>query len=501
MKSPPVSALRSPRSRWRSSRGILTLMVFLLALAVSVPLQAQTLFTWPSPMPDVARHTNVDDCLAAVRRVSDSMGGRSPVWADTLPYFPAEEVRQKLPARAIETAARCSNQLNIDTVVPFSAFGPMLRLLLIANRDDDAELFIARQLAAGSAIWDLKFSPKLSADSLRLALLDTAIEAFWVRARPIRLARGMPYLEQRLLTPGTTLIERVMMAAGIGKLAYKQGDTALSRRWFERAVEIATTVDRHHPLYPIGQQMVLGILIHLHLTELADSLRVGTDAYVRQIERMWAAIDAGGNTKLPRPYGVHAPLLQAEYWFETQGGTTKDRSTSRVRPVPGRTSLVVFIPTGWKHPGDGWLQGYILKRLKQRFPALEIILMTQTRGYVGPLEPPSPEQEAEIYRKRLLDHLQWPVTLGVANTPWWRLDGLDRRRINQPVVSRQEYTFGSGKTLDDWMTFLIDPDGRVVLTDWLGRFDHPHGIPGDMEERLGVLIQTLMERSSSQQYK
>jgi hypothetical protein len=465
-------------------------LVLLTGFAASAPLRAQTLFAWPSTMSDGTHLTTVDDCLAAVGRVLDSTQLRLPVWKDTLSYAPAQAL-EKLPPRVIETAATCSAQFDLTTVPP-TEFVSMLRLLLYADRNADANTLITQRLAAIPREGDPTARPPLTADSMRIAILDTAIKTI-VGAKPVRLQLAIPYIEQVLATPTATLLARISAAFMIGDVARSQGDTVLSRQWLERALTLAATAteaDRGQPWYTVAKRGLFSTLLHLNLSEVADSLRRGTDAYIRYAERLWATIEKDEQTKLPFPIGVSAPLLQADYWFTPTGAMKHNvtATTPMVRPVPGRVNLVVFSEVGWRRPGDGWAEGYVLKRLKQQFPALEITVISQTQGFVGAIVPQSSEQEAELYQQRFLDFLQFPVTLGIANTPWWRLEDPDRRRIDQEVANTKEYSFGFATKVESSYSFLIDREGRLVMSLRISRKGY--------EDLMEALIQALLQQAS-----
>jgi hypothetical protein len=487
----PTSFLRIIRQYCRPRLSIFsTIAVLFVALAVSPPLPAQTLFSWPQTIRDVTRLTNVDDCLAAVQRVWDSTSLRSLQWLDTLP-FSVEEAQQKLPSRVIETAARCSTRFN-PNAVPASEFKSMLRLFIYADRHAGADSLVTHRLASISETLSHTSSSALSAEAIRLAILDTTINLF-LQATPARTRQVIPYVEQYLSTPGATLASRLKLAFRIGELAKQQGDTILNRQWLERTIKISATATEAEKQQFDPWPWAFSAVYDLHFLELADSLRVGTDAYIRHLDRLWATtIDSSPGAKFPFPFGGSLPSLKADYWYEypnaAKKGSSSSATTSVVRPVPDRVNLVLFVDGRfWMLGGGDRRRGYVLKRLKERFPKLEITMITRTYGVVLPLEPPSPEQEAEIYAKRL-EYFQWPVTLGVEKTPWWTLDAPDRRRLYQPInKGSQDYTGSPDFTFQ--LDFLGDQDGRLVMRNAVTR---------EWEENLSILIQALMDRTKQQ---
>jgi hypothetical protein len=495
-KHPLMHTRQSPKLRTR----LCTTVLAVLIVVWNLPLAAQTLFAWPSTMPDVTRHTTIEGCMAAVYRISDSAENRSPVLKDTLPHL-NDVVPLELHPRVVETAARCSARFSPDSV-PLSDFLPMLGLFLQANRDTDAVTLITRRLAETPEARDSSLS--LTKGTL-LLLRDTIVGRKLLvpkYASPPRIEMAIPYIERILNAPGVNLLERFSAALRIVWGAHDRRDTALARQWILRGVETslaASEEEKKSPLYEIGKSLVFQYATYLHLYELADSLQVGTEAYLRHLERLWETIGGKGIPLLPglrtTPYGVQAPPLQAEHWFEYQSTTKEHRSgtpnTQIVRPLPGRANLILFLFS----PDISEI--YKFKRLKQRFPELEVTVMTQTVGHFGPLLTPSTFQEGELHSKRLLDFWQLPITLGVEKTPFWRLMNPpeDRRRINETVISREKYTFGersgvlvAGGQIRSGFFFLTDSDGRIV---YLGPFNNNF-----KEDHLEILTDALVKQAS-----
>jgi hypothetical protein len=467
------------------------LFVFVGSIVLSLPLSAQTLFSWSAKDPDVAKLTTVDECLGAVGRVFDSTQNRSSIWIDTLPYS-KEEALKKHPGRVTETAKRCSFRF-VANAVPPQEFVSMLRLFLYANRDSDVDSLIAYRIAVIPSNGDTTSNPVLTADSIRIAILDTAIFEM-LGAVPARINLAIPYVEQFLASSGASMVSRVNLAFRIGQLAELRGDTELSRQWYQRGIEISSKGTVSEKQQIIGT--VFLVLQKLYRDGLVDSLRLETDAYKRYMERLWNSAMGEENAQLPLPIGFQTRPLDANYWFEyndkSKEKISPSGSTHKVCPVPGQINLILVLsPEPDIIPGSYSGIGYVLKRLKERFPELAITVMTYTLGYVYPIEPPTSEQEAEIYRKRFFDHLQWPVTLGVIEIPWWRLDAPDRRRINEIVflLKWMESLVGPSQT-NYGNAFLIDPNGKLVTIGLLFRY-----LEDDWESLIQALVQQKLNSS------
>ena len=124
-----------------------------------------------------------------------------------------------------------------------------------------------------------------------------------------------------------------------------------------------------------------------------------------------------------------------------------------------------------------------LRRVAQRFPALEITLVAQTYGLFDKMAPPPPGLEAEQFQRAWLTERHLPGALAVTSTPFWRLPAPDRRRINRDVPNVVQYSFGRTWHVPNWIfpPFLIDQDGTIVETAFRS-FD------ADLPEMIAVLL-------------
>src|SRR5690349_7128206 len=126
---------------------------------------AQTRFSWPDTAVDVARYTEVTECLAATARVTNSIHAARDrlVSPDTLPFDVKQRMEEPRSAEEIATAQRCAARFSVATT-PLYEFAPLVTLYLRANRDADATALLSRRLAA--------VDPKHQ-DAGRTAVIDT----------------------------------------------------------------------------------------------------------------------------------------------------------------------------------------------------------------------------------------------------------------------------------------------------------------------------------------
>jgi hypothetical protein len=437
------------------------LVVLALAIGLCAPsLAAQTRFEWPDTTVKVANYSIVDQCLAAAFRVREGSQRREALtlWRDTFPSDPAEALKPE-PAPIRETAERCAARF-VEPATNLGDFAPLLALYLAAARDSDAAGLIARRLAALPA----------NSAAARASVADTAVEKL-LEARPARVGAAEEILLHRARA-ATNRIERVATYYTLMRAADNAGDTARVRRaakWLVALADSLTKAERESEAFEkLGGDDVGGrLVVYSAVTQLTglptilDSLRKSTAAFVSLERGVWASLTGGRPETLPVPIGEHAPRLVADFWFP--GDTAR-----ALRPTPGRVSLIFFVDHG-----DCITSGQTedaqpacvfmfseLRRLSERFPALEITLVAQTRGFFMYLKPPSPAEEADLTRQWLEGAGIKGAVLGVTSTPFWRLPAPDERRINRAVPNLTSYAFG--KTWQGSM-LLADQDGIIVM--------------------------------------
>lgn len=491
----PVGALqygtlRVCTRRQRSRR--LALWRLLLASATGVlgpvlwanPAGAQIRFQWPAAALDVGRYTTVEECLAATARVRDSTRNRYDAWRDTMPLSP-EEARTPAPAPVVVVAQRCGTRFFADTT-RLNDFAPLLQLYLEAGRDAEAEALVRRRLAA--------ITPK--ADSERAAVLDT-VAARYLDVQPRRLALAEPIIEQLARSKAIALYARVERLVTLEESAEQAGDTARMHRAARAiltALETASDAEKRATEFQAVQYRAFFALERLDHAALMDSLRRSTAGYVAVQRAAWAKVTGQSPEALAiiMPIGERAKPLEGKFWFVDGAPSAATAAKPPARPTPGRVSLVVFsLDTDkgemcLKRAFDAscWEQAAVLRRLARRFPELEITIVSKTQGFVGRLEPPTPAEEAELYRKVWAEYYHLPGMFLVKETAFWRLPGLDRRRINRDDPDWTYYEFGKTWNMGGGSVFLVDPDGIVVYMD--GTLTRER--EADFAERIDVLL-------------
>ncbi len=204
-----------------------------------------------------------------------------------------------------------------------------------------------------------------------------------------------------------------------------------------------------------------------------DSLRKSTAAYVTGFRNLFptplkGVTPEGKDTTLRETmleissligFPAHPVAVDAWAW----GG---QGDSIGPRPTPGRVSLLVFFdgegvgncltggraePTSAPGLRRNCAEEMIaLRRLAERFPALEIAVISPARGYFKYVKPITPAQEAELIRQLLASYgLRVPV--GVMNLPPNWLPDPDGRRVDQ------------SKSADtNWANYIKHTDPQVV---------------------------------------
>ncbi|MBX6333368.1 MAG: hypothetical protein IRY91_16090 [Gemmatimonadaceae bacterium] len=453
-----------------------------LALALGAPRAvAQTRFAWPDTTTHVGQYPRVEQCLTAVARARREALHREAltVWRDTTPSDPHFALEPE-PAPVVQTAARCAARFAASSA-PLEDFALLLRVYLAAGRDADASALVARRLAAVPA----------NAPRERIAVSDSAVRLY-LEARPERLDAAEQLLLARV-RGGADRIERIELYARLMDAAEGAGDTARARRMARLTVAAAdslTPTERESEKYEKMNDGSGGDLLVFNAVQvlagratILDSLRHGTAALSALMRSMWASRTGERPEALPVPIGERAPAITADYWLPRE-------ASGAPHPAPGRVTLVEFLDHDYCVTADA--NGNVsdrcgqtlakARRLSERFPALEVVIVTQTHGSFLYVAPPSPAEEAELAR-RWLDTYRIPrAVLAMTSSQFWKLPPPDARRIDKTMQNRTRYVFVNNAGGPPSNEFLIDQDGLIVSAF------------GRSETDLAQLIEVLLQR-------
>lgn len=436
------------------------------------PAAAQTRFEWKTVV-DVSTYRTVDECLGATARVADSVTVQESIrlFRDTLP-MDVSEPRRPLPAVVVETARRCAARF-VEPNTPRESYGELLALYLEAGRDADATALVSRWLAALPS----------TARAQRRALTDTALRTY-IGAKPPRVESALRVLDERLRT-ATGAKDRVEIYGTLMEIAMQVMDTARSLEMADRVLAEAEQLTRAQRDSLGGEWLSLAlysIRMFASRSERLDSLRRGPQPYVALDRLLWTRTTGLPPEAHVRPVGRHAPPLAADFWFPLG-----DSGTSR--PSRGRVALVYFADLREcihsRAEGDRICatQWAVLRRLGERFPELEMTVVTQTNGYFGESALEA-AVEAEWHRRFLQQEKRIRASVAVALSEYISLATPDRRRIRLPAPVFGTYAFG-GRTQVAGAMYLIDRDGTIIHTD---------GATTSAEREMGEMISIMLGR-------
>lgn len=438
-------------------------------LAQAAVAGAQTRFAWPAHTVDLSRYTMVEACLAATRRIDDSVN--VPRRFD-LAGRPKTSDIPALPQVVIDAARRCSAQWPASTVTLVD-YPLLLRLYIQAGRDADVNLLVQRRLGAVAVHDD---------SSLAVALESTADVYLSTVPYQITSAERIIALYARLPRTTMRVFRRIDFLSDLLSVADRCGDTLRARSAATQLTQLSQTIaetDKATAAWTDYRAYRVWRAID-YLTRLSqlDSLRRSTASYVALVRANWAKVGSSPTS----PIGERAPTLLGDFWFEP--GIRHPVAPNGPQPAPGAISLITFLDDCHIRVSQCWESYAALERIHQQFPDVALTIVTQTKGFFLDQEPPTADTEAELYRHWWLDVRQLPATLVVETTPFFRLPAPDRRRVNQATADRTNYSFGH-RWNPSQKSFLLDRDGVIVEWAVLDR---------DSEQRFNQSLRVLENR-------
>ncbi len=472
--------------------------VILLCVSTST-VNAQTRFARPDTAVDLSRYRWVDECIVAGMRVARKEVNKNAIWIDTAArsYNP---VFDSTPARAIEISRRCSEKFNPDTV-PMEDLRPWLELFLTGGQTKHADILIARLRKAAK--------DSSGSDSLAEYTALTTIMNLYAGLQPIPWNKVVE-IGARIDTSGVIKNNRAYLSlyGFLFRLATSVSDTVTQHKMATKLIDRSNRLsanEKETDWYRyISQSMVASAFDYMSDRALQDSLRISGSAYVALRRANWARARGNNADPLPGLVGEMVPPLVADYWFAPQGSGTStsagpNNTTAQMplaRPTKGKVSLVVFLRGGCRDEDaiggpfirptlgmDCWGTYATMRRLATRFPKLELTIVSQTTGYVGGTPPMEPDAEAKTLQSWWLGFHRIPATLAVVNTPFFRLQAPDSRRIDRSVENAVGYHTGGNRA-----AYLIDSNGMVLLfADELGR---------NSEKNFTDLLDVMMTRAT-----
>ncbi len=469
----------------------------------TVSVGAQTLFARPDTTPNYASYQYLEDCMIAVFRTTEATEGRGQtIWWDTIGWAREKELKAELgirsvgvnnrsflkarPDAVIEAGRVCLARFNADTAT-FRSTGYALRIfdaLLLAQRDADADRFVQRALD----------STRVKSATEYKNMLQWILQMY-TTARPLRYAEAKKFHARILSTvEGDSLYRAIDADRWLLDAALTMGDTAYSDElaWHAIRINDAMAVEerRGSPGAIDRLPWLVGKLVGYGQDEALDSLTVSNVAYNMWYENVVKRRVMGGELLSAtdaqvQPYKI--PDLVGEHYYtaaETSSGPSSQGQVSYTShgpvppgtlPVKGRITFLTSLPSfchteGLIRPpesllkGSNWSCGGRLRRLKEMYPDLDIIVLTNTYGTVGQLGPITPAEEADTLAKLFLGHHHVPGRLVVENTEFFLVEAPDGRRIDLPTPQME--LLGPPRVVYDRglppLAWWVDKDGYKI---------------------------------------
>jgi len=512
----------------RKTRLVSALLLATAALMGARPAAGQQLFKTSRAQVDLSTYTNIFDCLSAVGRVLDELDAKEYyttwVWKDTLPPD-LDEDKRHYPPIVGETARACLKATTEDAQkVPIkTSWHVLANLYLHAGMEDSARAVVERRLAA---------VPQDSTEVLRQLFTDILFlfngQGLWFpRISPTRLEIAddivldnvgrLPTLDARLQ------VYMQMLVTGGEDFSRDNERGARARRLLARMktqLDSITEADAQGlanrglvyddmRMTPEKARERLQGMSSFFLGRVArlDDLRVSTPAYSEATRKVFSQATGQPPEAYPWPLGQKAPQLEGDVWL----GCEQD--PCEAYPRPGRISIVAFhvpeaalrtttrervVPNLLRplfHEGACAERAISLRHLQERFPEIDIIIVTRTLGrYHYAKEGVTPEREAEFLLECFKSHGLNRVVISMTKTPGWRLPEPDGRWVMQPFANWTNYSFGGIWTDPDreqhGSDLIVDQEG-YVLNAFVRR------VYRNSEEAFAEIIKVLLEREKA----
>ncbi len=430
-------------------------------------LVAQVQFSVRPTEVNLERYDFIEKCDAGIKRIEYEDKTKIGIFEDTVKWSQSES-QTSLSTAAVEFAKRCTAHWPVASVSPNdTVYTTLMRLYLAANRDADAEELAKRRIVLNKGN-----------DSIRAFSMFNDVLTVYMQSRPVRIAAIHKIIQEMEAPVATLSLERQIMFWGAAIQNYHQsvGDTVLLEQLGNRVLLLAEKLKKSgaQELKPAARSVLYFVYDFMTRHEQYDSLSRSTNAYIA-IRKNNSRLASGDENDIVSMTGKRAIPIYGDFWF-LPPSRVNDTSLKMIQkpfsifPASGKVSLIVFLDHGCvdasyrdSRRGPCHSTYAVLRRLKKKYPELDMIVVSQTRGYY--LEGPAPLQpadEADWLRKGFVFE-GLDAIVSVTNTPFWHLEAADRRRINDLTENIKNYMYGEPNTLfPNQNLFLIDENGLLI---------------------------------------
>ena len=391
--------------------------------------------------------------------------------------------RDTLSSRIDATTARESNEtqvavgkcvrgIAIDSLTRLQ-LAPMQWLFLAAGQDENAEKMVTfaltghwRKAASDTVDASTAFA---GSEGVKRTINTHMVAAHnYLSATPARVSSALTHLKAAEQLESDSSVQLVQLYFSAFTKAKTMGDSVSMRAAITRMTDLGGRMIPDERLKVKSQ--LFAVQQHVTAPTRFDSLRKSTDAYValqRSQMRTLGLSDA--------LLGTTMDTLHGEFRFPA----------SAVFPTLGKINLVV-VP----NPTDSLYKIFaMVRRLKQKYPGLEVVYLTHTSGTFGG-QLMDPAHEADARRKWVQDTMKMPFSVIVEKPETWRLPEPDRRVVRPVTPSRKLYYD---------RLWLVDRVGTIVYSGILAG-ELSRALEPELEPLIAALQQQQKQlRSTSQQ--
>ncbi len=447
-----------------------------LAVMLIVPLShiiGQTRFHISDSVPDYSRYGFIDQCLAAIQRLELESRKIDTIWRDTIRFTPRSRGLQA--EASVQAAKTCLRDVNVDTL-PIRHLRIWTHAFLTADRDLDVDRLFRR----------------VKSDTAIDSLIRNFVTEFstYQHARPMRF-ENLKEMYQRGMNeiPKHPIFSDVWLDVLMADATAEFGDTI-------GATELKWKVVRRVEAFPDSIKLNLfyrnslgahayDMLSQLSFEQSMDSLSRSNDAYLSHKRSLAYRIFSDSSMIGGDITGSVVPSPTADYWFSWAPDVTAGNTSGTVKrmpkdsvfslPVKDKINLIVFLNGGCHeqslrfHPsigrpdpgGECWLVSSALRRLKSKFPEIEISVVSNTYGNIGNMLIRDPSEEANILADYLIGFYRIPGSLYVSKTEFIRLDNDDKRRVDLDGENAHRFVIGNLNLLAPGSVIALDRSGRI----------------------------------------
>ncbi len=481
-------------------------LTLVLLFASTESIGAQVRFDVPERVPDYKSYTYLEDCLAAVGRISYIQKNSVKV-VDTFSSQRKKKYHNPIPQAVKDTGRICSDRWTLDSVETKFITHWTEDLMALGRTADVKDVYkryidsipAEERLKARGHVRDL-YSRYLDDELLSDYLV------YWLEYHNEIPADSIPWKFTSLLSKIITWVQ--LWEPG-------RADSALNE--YISYVNSIPVEKRTSPFISYMAERFFPTAIVVKEPEILQKLTESTTGYSEYLKDLWKKI--GHGEELILPIDSAAPTLLGNWMFapkvEGDGKLTAQKlsDNSLVRPAKGKVNLITFIEGGCHNSspratGPGALErqnaqiegqfdpGNIcartvaaINRIKHTHPDLEVTVVTKTFGSFGNVLSTSPEDEAEVLAKYYIENYGMNAHVVVAETEHFRLPGLDQRRIDIATENEDNYHIAGRRNAGHVNVVLVDQDGKIFYSGII--------VLGDEENVARNLVGAALRRSQT----